>query len=762
MGLNNLNELSFETTQVESLSSESTLSQYFQVGNDQSISFFVAPGGNVNEDFPGAANGSSVVISQSGNFFGTGIPHTIQPSRHYTASGNPGDGDMSGTLVSNGTRAVEVTGVGGMIFRQTGHFRDSGASGPGSGQGFSITNLKGSAVDSRSHHLSGIQKMPNGHQTGQQPFTTNGWGGNIWSNNFPRIESNRSTAIIGNNGSTTMGLISGNYFPLSSTNFAPFGWSSLSARTEQSLSLGRKRLWTDPYLAFNGFDYGSSADVSENFEYLVVGCPQRHTQVDVNGGNDQVGFINCRFRSLTAANVNSFTRQRMVGWRDVGMFDRRFSSNDMAKLAAGNALYENHNVRGMGMAWLLSGDDTKDRFGSSVAINGNASELMYSRNPGNWNSSGTVSIFGGAHPVSPSKDCYTYMFTFSSMCCGLAASPRMAFNSGFGSSATQPLHSPYKILDQAPNHIGSWVRFGNDHENDPNNASFYGANYHDKSGVSSVTAVFDDYHNYGCIKIPQIGRNLRVAKHTSSSPSEFILIGNGRRMDQTTNPGNYGQSPVRVYKYTVRDGAGNSPTKNEAFYKSKVGGTRIGNAVSASFIQQGDDLNYGIPVAERSPNRGIAINREGNRVAFSYAIDSTASPAGIGKVRVYDRDLSNTSVAPSGWTQVGQTLIGDNEGDAFGYAMDFNDSGNVLVITALQSQSDSTYGYTKVFNYKDGSWQQIGDNIYGNSPGDNPVDVRMNGSGSRFIVGNDGTTMYSVTGTGTSRLYHSNDIVDES
>ena len=250
-----------------------------------------------------------------------------------------------------------------------------------------------------------------------------------------------------------------------------------------------------------------------------------------------------------------------------------------------------------------------------------------------------------------------------------------------------------------------------------------------------------------------------------------IILGNGRRMDANDHPAAVaGQSPVRVYRYVARgnngvelgpyggDSGGNINTTN-AYHEPMVSWT---TAVSASFIQQGDDLNYGIPVAERSPNRGLAINKYGNRVAFSYAIDSTATPAGVGKVKIYDRDLTNTSVAPSGWSQVGQELVGDAEGDAFGYAMDMNDRGDVLVITALQSQNDATHGYTKAFTLTEtnsvSTWQQIGGTIFGSNPGDNPVSVAMDGNGGRFIVGNDGTTMYSVTGTGTARLYHSKDI----
>ena len=91
-----------------------------------------------------------------------------------------------------------------------------------------------------------------------------------------------------------------------------------------------------------------------------------------------------------------------------------------------------------------------------------------------------------------------------------------------------------------------------------------------------------------------------------------------------------------------------------------------------------------------------------------------------------------------------------------------SDRGDVLVITALQSQNDATHGYTKAFTLTEtnsvSTWQQIGGTIFGSNPGDNPVSVAMDGNGGRFIVGNDGTTMYSVTGTGTARLYHSKDI----
>ncbi len=114
----------------------------------------------------------------------------------------------------------------------------------------------------------------------------------------------------------------------------------------------------------------------------------------------------------------------------------------------------------------------------------------------------------------------------------------------------------------------------------------------------------------------------------------------------------------------------------------------------------------------------VSISADGSIVAIG-APNNSANGLNSGHVRVYE-NLAGI------WTQIGNDLYGENVSEAFGTSVSLSSDGNILAIGAPQNDS----GYVKVFENISGNWIQIGDNILGESPGDE--------SGFRVSLSSDG------------------------
>lgn len=93
------------------------------------------------------------------------------------------------------------------------------------------------------------------------------------------------------------------------------------------------------------------------------------------------------------------------------------------------------------------------------------------------------------------------------------------------------------------------------------------------------------------------------------------------------------------------------------------------------------------------------------------------------------------------WNQVGSSLVGDNQGDQAGYTSDINIAGNIIVFGSyadLPSSSAAAHGQVKVFEYDQGTWTQIGSDIYGEHDQDFSVYTKLNAAGNILAIGGYG------------------------
>ncbi|CAL2091925.1 conserved protein of unknown function precursor containing a T9SS type A C-terminal secretion signal [Tenacibaculum sp. 190524A02b] len=107
-------------------------------------------------------------------------------------------------------------------------------------------------------------------------------------------------------------------------------------------------------------------------------------------------------------------------------------------------------------------------------------------------------------------------------------------------------------------------------------------------------------------------------------------------------------------------------------------------------------------VSNSSFGNAVHYSKDGNTLAI-------AAKNGKGMVRIY-QNISGT------WTQIGNDLTGENDGDAFGTSIDLSSDGSLIAIGAIYNKGTSTdanarRGEVKVFRNINGSWQQVGEDI---------------------------------------------------
>jgi hypothetical protein len=141
---------------------------------------------------------------------------------------------------------------------------------------------------------------------------------------------------------------------------------------------------------------------------------------------------------------------------------------------------------------------------------------------------------------------------------------------------------------------------------------------------------------------------------------------------------------------------------------------------------------------------GDSIDGEDLHEQFGYSISlskngsvlAVGTPSNVnndypeGRVRVY---ANNSGV----WEQVGVTLISDEDNDYFGNSVSLNADGTKLAVGAPRN-SESAYwtGKVKVFQNNSGNWELMGDAIYGESVGDYfGTSVSLNNSGDKLVIG---------------------------
>ena len=144
----------------------------------------------------------------------------------------------------------------------------------------------------------------------------------------------------------------------------------------------------------------------------------------------------------------------------------------------------------------------------------------------------------------------------------------------------------------------------------------------------------------------------------------------------------------------------------------------------------------------------ISLNSAGNRVAIGAYGNNGDNEADSGHTRIYE-------YSEGSWTQLGEDIDGEAAGDESGYLVSLNSAGDIVAIGAsLNDGNGSNSGHTRIYQYNGTSWVQLGQDIDGEATGDNSgYSVSLNSSGNIVAIGaysNDGG---NGVDSGHTRIY---------
>ena len=174
---------------------------------------------------------------------------------------------------------------------------------------------------------------------------------------------------------------------------------------------------------------------------------------------------------------------------------------------------------------------------------------------------------------------------------------------------------------------------------------------------------------------------------------------------------------------------------------SGSGNVKVYEFSNGSWNQLGDDLD-GVAAGDQS-GRSVALSSDGNIIAIGAHGNDGNGPES-GHVRVYE--FSNNS-----WNQLGDDIEGEAAGDYSGWSVALSSDGNRLAIGAVLNDNNIILdsGHVRVYEFSNGSWNQLGDDLDGEAESDNTgVSVALSSDGNRLAIG----AISNNTGSGSGNV----------
>lgn len=182
------------------------------------------------------------------------------------------------------------------------------------------------------------------------------------------------------------------------------------------------------------------------------------------------------------------------------------------------------------------------------------------------------------------------------------------------------------------------------------------------------------------------------------------------------------------------------------------GTAKIYEYSSGSWSQIGQDI-VGEGGGDNGSHLGIdvSINNAGDRIIVGARywdkLNSNHKNSNYGYIEVYDLVADGGNGGTGTWTLVGSRIEGPFRSQ-YGTSVDINSSGNIIIVgspfgdinplddqsSITNSRNTSNEGTFYVYEYSEGSWSQLGSQIWGD-PGDKfGFSVAINNSGDKIAV----------------------------
>ncbi|WP_298340831.1 T9SS type A sorting domain-containing protein [uncultured Algibacter sp.] len=165
---------------------------------------------------------------------------------------------------------------------------------------------------------------------------------------------------------------------------------------------------------------------------------------------------------------------------------------------------------------------------------------------------------------------------------------------------------------------------------------------------------------------------------------------------------------------------------------------------SGVWTQIGKDID-GEGIDDQS-GYGLDLSSDGSIVAIGAPFNN-GNGNNSGHVRVYKNENDV-------WTQIGEDIDGEAEGDNSGYSVSLSSDGSIVAIGARYNDGNGdASGHIRIYKNNNGVWMQIGEDIDGEAEGDNSgYSVSLSSNGSIVAIGaryNDG----NGSNSGHVRIY---------
>jgi hypothetical protein len=345
---------------------------------------------------------------------------------------------------------------------------------------------------------------------------------------------------------------------------------------------------------------------------------------------------------------------------------------------------------------------------SSKYMNGKVS--IYQYNNTSWNKlgqdiKGEASYDESGYSVSLSND-------------GSVVAIGAPFNNGNGADSGHVRVYQYNS--------SSWIKLGDDIDGEAEG---------DRSGSSVSLSSDGTIVAIGAIYNDGNGSNSGHVKVYQYNSSSWIQLGNDIDGEAESNQSGYSISLSSDGTIVAIGAPHNAANQNS-------GHVRVYQYNNTSWIKLGDDID-GEGISEES-GYSVSLSSDGTIVAIGASKNGNNNGANSGMVRVYK--YSNSS-----WNKLGQNIKGEAESDQSGWSVSLSSDGTILAIgTPENGTMGNKRGYVRVYQYNGSSWNKLGENIYGDTLGDE--------SGRSVSLSNDGTiiavgAIYNSNNKGLVRVY---------
>ena len=188
-------------------------------------------------------------------------------------------------------------------------------------------------------------------------------------------------------------------------------------------------------------------------------------------------------------------------------------------------------------------------------------------------------------------------------------------------------------------------------------------------------------------------------------------------------------SPFTI-TYTATDADGNTSTS-----------TRTVNIIEPTWSKLGDDIDGEGEEDNSLIYQGkVSLSSDGTRVAISAPLND-GNGENAGHVRVYEWSGDR-------WAQLGDDIYGD-QGSRSGDSVSLSSDGTIIAIGTEHAHFNDSFswGQVRVYEWGNGTWTQLGGDIYGEaSQDDSGSSVSLSSDGRRIAIGaqgNDGNGLLS-------------------